>query len=534
MELKSKLLRTCERPDLQFDSSIKGRYSSMYFFISLSNEIRDLLDDVEEPSPETYQAFSTYLHENIHWWQHIGSNFGFIFHSSFPSFATDSVNKIKELIEKGIISKSLIKYEQKYFDENRIADIENLNIIANNYHDLEYAKKFSMDNKSIIKIAEEDGRFFHSIGRCYLIMWSDTVHSYSDNFDKKFTFLPNFNLWFDKFKELELNKTPGFAPDIPMKISPLGIKAIFEGQAVFNQIVYLANVFKDNNIVLNDFVDKGLLHGVYIEAFEHFLRIIEEDMPIFIEMELIALFLLVCDLSINPTNGFPLDIYDFKGFIYKNDPGMRFISICSVIAENKGYYLKKCENQSKQTYIELSKLISKKIGTICPYESLSVYSEWLKNDDIKELIEEEKAHEYKNENMPFRLFFAKFLNFQLDKREFPEIFCWIGNHLSSGKNPTAMQLFEKHKALFIKKENGETTAMINDQHNSEQLYKTYNTFYFYTIIYELILKWISEEGEFKYDLKWLMADKNPDNHIERLKMEFKKIFGIEIEEITPL
>jgi len=531
MELRSELLRTKERADLHYDSSIKGRYSTMYYYISLSPENRELLNNIDNPNHETFQAFSTYLHETIHWWQHIGSNFGFILHSSFPSFTTDSINHLKELIKENHIEKSLINYENAYYTKTGLTDIDSLNIIINNFHDLEYAKLFAMDNKNIEKLIN-DNRFFLSVGHCYLIMWINSIHSYADNFDKLYNFLPNYNNWYDKFQEITYNNMPGFSHDVPMKISPLGIKAIFEGQAVFNQIIYLSVVFKENKIILNDFIKLGILHGIYLEAFEHFIRILEEDMPVFVEMNLIALFLLVCDLSINPNNGFPLDIYDYKGFIYKNDPGMRFISICSVISKDKSYYLNKCKNQNKDTYIELSKTISEAIGVICSYESLSIYSEWLKNDSIKELLEEEKIHQYKNINLPFRLFFAKFLRFQEDKINFPEMLCWPGFHLSS-KTKGTMTLFEKHKALFIKDVNGETKAMINDNQNSNNIYSTYNYFYYFTMIYEIILKWISEEGEFNLDFTWLLSDRNADEHISKLKQDFKKIFDIDIENIKP-
>jgi len=529
MIFKNELLETKELDNLQFNSSIKGSYSTMQFVLKLNKEIRYYLNEPSETGFEKLQAFSTYLHETVHWWQHIGSNFGFILNSSFPAFAAGSISQLKSLIDQGIAIKSMLKYEKEYFQKKGIADIHDINIITNNFYDIEYAKLFCLDNKNIEDIAK-DRRFFLSMGHCFHIMWTNSIQLYSDTFDPEFNLLPNFNNWVDKFKKLEQKKIPGFYPDSTTKVSPLGIRAIFEGQAIFNQITYLKNVFKENNIIFKDFIDQGYLHGIYLEAFDHFLRILEEERPIYFEDSLISLFLLVCDLSINPTNGFPLDIYDIERFIDKNNPGMRFIFISSAVAENKGYFLQRCETPSKETYIELSKLISKKLGLKCNYETLHIYKKWLDNDNIKNLLKEEETHEFKNINMPFRLFFAKFIKMQLDKIEYPEIFCWIGHYMASGKSPAA-QLFEKHKALFTDAEDGEIKPIIHENIPHNNLLNTFNTFYFYTMMFELILKWISEEGEFKFDYRWLMNTRNEEVK-SRLKEEFKKIFGIDIDSIN--
>jgi hypothetical protein len=62
---------------------------------------------------------------------------------------------------------------------------------------------------------------------------------------------------------------------------------------------------------------------------------------------------------------------------------------------------------------------------------------------------------------------------------------------------------------------------------------TFNKFYQHTIFYELILKWISEEGEFKFDYKWLFNQRNDEN-IPIIKKQFKDLFDIDIEDISIL
>ncbi|MBB2951579.1 hypothetical protein [Sphingobacterium sp. JUb56] len=532
MLFNSKLLSTEELSNLQYKSSIKGSYSTMQFVLRLNENVRYNLNESTEFDSDKKQAFSTYLHETIHWWQHIGSNFGFILNTSFPALAVESISPLNNIIKQGIKVKPILDYEKSYFEENGSADIADVNIIVNNFYDIEYAKLFCLDNKTIMDIAD-DRRFFLSMGHCFNILWTNALHVYKDTIDHDFKFIPNYDNWVNEFKNLEHKKVDGFYPDSKLHYAPLGIRQIFEGQAVFNQIVYLKNAFKENNIIFKDFIDQGILHGIYLEAFDHFLRILNEERPIFVEDSLISLFLLSCDLSINPTNGFPLDIYDFRGFINKNNPGLRFISICSFISKKKTYFLEKCKIPSKETYIELSKMISEALGYKCPYQSLSVYTEWLKNDSIKELLKEEENHKYKTENMPFRLFLAKFIKIQLDKKDFPEVFCWIGHYMSTPNNNYVKILFENHKALFTDAEDGEIKPIIREKISEENLLETFNQFYLNTMLFELILKWISEDGEFKFDYKWLMNERN-EEIIPRLKEEFKRMFGIEIDEISHL
>lgn len=529
MEFYSNLLNTEEQETLNYNSSYKGSYNAMQFVIRLRKDIRYQLLNETEISPEKFQAFSTYLHENIHWWQHIGSNYGFLLNTSYPANAISSFIHLKKLLERDIRCKSLLKYEAEYYKKKGKCDIPELNIIINNFYDLEYAKLFGLDNKNIVEITK-DRRFFLNVGHSYMIMWTNAIFIYSETLDKNFDFLPKINEWIPNFEKLTREKISGFHTESNYEISPLGIKAIYEGQSIFNQILYLKNIFKDNNLIFKDFIDNGMLHGIYIEAFDIFLKIIDEERPFFVDDSLIGLFLLVCDISINPNNGFPIEIYDYKNFINKNDPGLRFIHLVNVIREKKEYYLTRCKDLSKQTYIDLSKLLNKKIGCKCSYSTIIDLLKWKENESIIKLLEEESEYSYNEVNMPFRLFLSKYFRFQEDKYENPHYFCWIGHHIPNAKSMEVMELFEKHKALFIDSEDGEIKPIILKDVSEETLYKTFNKFYQHTILFELILKWISEEGEFKLDFKWLFNTRNEENASE-IKETFKYHFGIEMEKI---
>lgn len=70
----------------------RGQYVPMHFVLKLRPDIHKKLENINNGiSPtknfdfDTLQAFSTYLHETIHWWQHIGSTSGFTLTMSHPS-----------------------------------------------------------------------------------------------------------------------------------------------------------------------------------------------------------------------------------------------------------------------------------------------------------------------------------------------------------------------------------------------------------------------------------------------------------------
>lgn len=534
MTLQKNLIFTQEDPLKYYSlegTSIKGSYNTMQFALRLRKDIRDAR--FSDFYPERIQANSTVIHENIHWWQHMGSNFGFLFSLSYPAFIHYSSENIHGVIKDNILFKSLLKYDKEYFERNGIADLENLNVVINNYYDIEYAKLFALSNKNILKI-NEDRRFFLNIGHCYHIFWVATVHTLSDTIVRDYNFLPPTNSWLKEFLKLEEEKAPGFYADSPLHFTPIGIKAIYEGQAIFNQAQYLTGTL-NKDLTYTDFENHGMFHGIYTEAFDYFIKITKYSKPDNLLDPSVGLFLLICDIAINPNNGFPLDIYDFKNFITKNDPGIRFTLICIEISKKVEYYRNRIIQYSKEEYISLSKELAVSIGCKCSYESISEVLKWSKQDIVKEILKEEAEADFTLVNLPIRLLFSKYFRFQEDKLEHPNILCWTGYHLSSRSTnfDVANSLYLKHHAIFMDDDDGEIKATIVDGKSKDKLLESFNNFYAINIIYDLVLKWVSEEGEFKFDYKWL-AGERAKTFTPTIKENFKKQFGIEIEKIKPI
>ncbi|EDP70660.1 hypothetical protein FBALC1_07873 [Flavobacteriales bacterium ALC-1] len=531
MKLDPKLVCNIENQS-NFQSSYhgtkaRGSYNTMRFVMKLRDDIVQAMNS-EENSYEKIQAYSTYLHENIHWWQHVGSNFGFIYSLSYPAITMTSIVDLKELLKKKITVKPLIKF----YDSNKEV-VKELVMLTYKFYCIKHAKNFAFDNKNFNEILK-DRKTFVSLGSCYHVLWQISILSLT-TVDPKYKIIPKIEKWDEEFQRLLENQVEGF--DIinkKIRVSSMGIRAIYEGQAIFNQLQYLAFSL-DDELSFQDCERAGMLYGVYYEAFNFFIETTTFKKPDGFLNSVVGLFLLVCDLAINPTNGFPFDIYDYENFIVKNDPGMRFTKMCYFINENKSEFENEIDKYSKDEYNNISKKLSDYLGCISPNECGKLINNWISEPEIKDLIKDEVDSKLVNNLFHIKLFFSKYLQFQNDKYEHPNIFCWIGYHMTPANKDVAYaaKIFNKHRVLFQVAPDGNIKPSLFEHLDEANTVEAFNFFYRNNILDDLILKWICEEGEFQFDYNWLTPFTD-DEQINRLKEYFERIFDFSIDNIKPI
>jgi hypothetical protein len=160
-------------------------------------------------------------------------------------------------------------------------------------------------------------------------------------------------------------------------ISPLGVREIFEGQARFAQLQYLYFA-SGSKLRWDDVRSKGMLKGVYSSAFENFLRLTELDWPRTIDDPVVALFLLVCDIAINPGAGFPMPLRTFVTFIEDVDPGIRFLFLCRTIATKRPDLGKAITQYSKTEYAEVSQALTRLLLVDSPLVMADTVTRWMR------------------------------------------------------------------------------------------------------------------------------------------------------------
>lgn len=539
--LNSKLLMTEKLQEMNFASAVngnrlRGSYNPLQSVVRLHDDILKALDR-NDMSFERIQAFSTYLHETIHWWQHVGSHLGFITSLSYPALAHIAQRDLKTLVDRNEIYKPILTYDQYYYSQTGSYNNIEVNRILNYYHDIRFATAYISNNENI-RYMLKDKRFFLNIGHCFHMLWSTSINVLSVSIDPHFNFLPKIKDWSPKFLELERSQIPGFTTDADVTISPLGTHAIYEGQARFNQLQYLA--IGSSDLSYDKFAEMGMLQGIYIEAFDLFLMITGIDRPNNLNNSVIGLFLLICDVAINPVEGFPSDIIDYNSFIISNDPGMRFTLLCQNVAVNKDRWENAVKDYSRDEYVKLSEELCDSIVCLPPLRGSAIAESWAEeHTDVKKMMAEEADMKFSNENLVIRLFISKYIRFQEDKLKYPNIFCWPGKSMTGELSKeidleTVKKVFEKHQALFTNVVGGEIRPTLFEGISEDNIMDTFNSFYMNNTTYDMTMKWITEMGAFTYDYQWLSPQYNSDDVKNYVRNNFKDVYSIYPEEIKIL
>lgn len=518
--------------------NVRGSYHPLQFVLRLNKDIHRELRSMKgnyfsigELPDSTLQSYSTYLHETIHWWQHVGSTFGFISSLSYPAQSHVVMSDLKHMLTTQGAFKSIIKYEQLKHDTlGHGWNDSGIHNIINYWYDLQFASWLSRDPAATVgKI--NGNPYFISTGHCYHMMYRSSIMLIANLFDRRFTFLPEIFSWQPHFNELKEKNVTGFGEYQPIGLPPFGSLAVFEGQARFSQLQFLCAGMGET-ITMNDFDKANLLNGIYGTAFKYYLDVVQQPMPTSVLDPLVGLFLLLCDIAINPSEGFPFAIDHYEQFISNTDPGHRFYKLCLAVRENTRV-LSAIQNYSKEEYIEVSKVLSKYLGSHSPYENCElIVNKWMsKQQSIIELLLEENSFQYQEADLPIRLFFSKFLRFQQDKLHNPQLFCWPGiNTIGHKSNQLSVhesfKIVSKHQALFIDDVDGGIYPSLFDNYSTEQIQDTFEKFFTWNAVYNMVRQWISEDGPFRFDFQWLTSKHSNEEINGWISKIFTEIFGI--------
>ncbi len=525
-------------PELYSCFNARGLYNPMQFVLRLRPDIHKQLDSIEpgvksagELGFESVQAFSTYFHETIHWWQHVGSTLGLMLSLIYPTQThITSRNLIEFLKDIGPI-KSIRKYNNLYdapFSHNKDTG-DRINRILNNWHDIEFFRWLVMDPQKASNIVTSP--YFDSVGHSYNIAWASILWLLAATIDRNFDVLPDIRAWEKEFDTLRQKKVGNFYYRSQVRLPPLGARGIFEGQARFSQVQYLYFA-SEGRMSWDDFESIGMLDGIYKEAFEIYLRILGVSWPKTPGDSLVGLFLLICDIAINPADGFPFGIYHFESFIISVDPGIRFMMLCQLIHRNHPKLMDSIKGYTREEYLEISEILCKLIACKTPLNAAERLCYWSStHPEFQKLLEEDNTFDFSPENLPVRVFFARYLRFQHDKLKVPEYFCWpgfwsVGNRNYGIRLDEAEQLFKTHSALFVDREDGDVYPRIFSDRDEESVQRTFNSFYSWNAIYDLTRQWIIQDGDFEFNFLWLTSKYSKSETAEWVSNHFENVYGV--------
>lgn len=518
-----------------FAATLRGRglYSTTQFVLRLSPRVHELVDALttgetegHDPS-ELNEAYSTYLHETIHWWQHAGSTSGLFLSLCYPAQCLANITHLREVVRLIGPKKSLKEWAENALkggmSPNEPALIE-ANIVVNNTVDKEFYKRFTLKPMSAPSLSDDP--YFESVGHSYALAYANTLQALIDSCGFEHGSLPNPDDWIAPLDQLRNAKHEGFYHGSPIRRARIGVYEIYEGQARLSQLQFLQSVGGAETCQF--YRDNGYFASVYVSAFDEFLRLTELEWPERIDDPLMNIFLLVCDLAINPTRGIPFAIASFEDLLIDLDPGARFTRLSSVIKDNNTLQTAIIE-RSREEYISVSKALTEACGYDHPLAALEAISEFMISDKgAQQLMKEWETFEFLESNLPLRVFVAHFLSFSRDKLAHPEFFCWPGAYMGGAQILDVHQKsFERHLSLFSDRgDNDGVFPRAFPDRKREAIQKLLNVFFASTLLYDLTRQWILEDGSFRYDFGWLTGRSDNADLVDWAKKAFESTYGV--------
>lgn len=527
-----------EKSEFGAITSAHGLYSTLQFVLRLSPLVHQRLEGVQQGIEvasdfAVRQAMSTYLHETIHWWQHIGSTYGFIFGLNYPVQTHCTHHDLLRLVERDGFKKSVLLQASELGKRGPTGHGTSAgvaNTIVNNHFDLFSYRAITLGPTMVKRVIHND--LFENFGHSFKITYSNTISIIASTVDPEFQVLSHPREWEESFNDLRDRRVQGYYYGSPVNILPIGAYEIFEGQASFSQMQFISRTCA-RPLSWDDFTSAGMLHGVYVVAFKVFLKCTDAEWPSNVASPLVSLFLLVCDLSINPGAGFPFSIsQEFQSFIDDANPGHRFILFCRLIAEKFPHFKKSIIRHDRNEYEEITSELCQAAKQIDPLTIANKFAGWFTvTGQFSGLLEQYNKYEFDKKNFVIGHLFAHFLAFQADKAKHPEFFCWPAAHMVDKEISMQSQaLFERHSALFVDKADDDGIfARLQKNRDDTAVQKTFNDFYHNAVLFDLTNQWISQKGPFQYDVQWLKTSASKVEMQRWLQSQFTNATGLDPE-----
>ena len=518
--------------DLKACLNSHGLYNSVQFVLRLSPEVHRRIANLPPGivygglHPDDLQAYSTYLHETIHWWQHVGSTTGLMLSLSFPAQAHVNYSHLKRLIERIGPKKSVLRWlEAAPGGGGPDTSVGLANIVVNNHFDIEFFRILVTSPKLAAQAVQD--KFFDSVGHSYATAYANTLLILADTLDEQPGVIVDPRGWEDEFAVLRANQAKGYYVGSSVRVSPIGAHQIFEGQARFAQLQFLY-FSSGGGLSWDDARSKGMLAGLYGEAFEAFLQLTSLTWPPSIDHPIVALFLLVCDIAVNPGAGFPMPLRSFGTFIEDIDPGLRFLFLCRAIATKCPEVRTAIRDYSRAEYTDVSETLTRHLIIDAPLAIAETIGEWVDGSQkVRSLMAEHRSFAFAPGNLPVRVLLSHFVSFNQDKLLRPEFFCWPGAWMAGERVSSEIALlFDRHSAPFIDKpDDAGVYPRLMPGKKEATVREVFNGFYAMNVTYDLTRQWVISPGPFDYDFSWLSSSGTESEFKHFGDIHFEKIYG---------
>lgn len=522
-------------------AEIRGWYQPRNLVVSLAKDVDETLktyDGTSRPSNKVKNAFATYLHETIHWWQHVGTTSGLFMTLSLPAQAHVNQKHFESLASAFGLKKPLFDY-LRYFEVSHLEEQKLLNVITNNWHDMYFSRMLLCDPRAASEFINDP--VYESQAHAHLIHFS-SILSNIESSSKGFKFQEASKRWMKLYDELKKSKTPDFYYGSSVRLPKIGIVDIMEGHARFCDLQYRS--YSGNDSTLDGYLQDGYLSERYFIAFKFFLDTTGLAWPTYVTDQTINLFLFVCDYALNTPYPYPFDPIDkFEQINELFSPGVRFLKVCSLLkkqdVKTEAYQLS--ATPGAEAYAALDILFSE----LLYYPSIK--SLYLKLKELIDLggdkIDFEEAFsrcEYTGVNIFTRFVMSHHHEFIKCRIMTPHFLCWPSSFattaVSSESDFNAFSKFFKQHDPPLVLDNNQVVKVsktyITQESKAPELLNDLLSFF---VIYDLTDKLIKDRGEFDFEqYRWFSDNFSLSLFMTWLKPNFVRFFGVKPEDITTL
>lgn len=535
--------RLDEQPSTFAGTSIgvHGRYDPLGFVLRLSPEVHETLAGapvgivkVGDIEFRQAKAFSTLLHETVHWWQHIGSTYGLISSLSYPAEAHINYGELKALCAAVGFQKSIRSLSLSLDGELTPQTPAGLaNIIVNNQFDFEAFRALAFSQATREAICGRGQ--FESMGHAFRVTYAAAVSMIGAAVDPRFEVVPNPANWRGPLLTLAAERQEGHYHGSSVPSWPVGLREIFEGQARFAQIQYL-HFASGGSLGWDDFKEIGWLNsGPYRDGFDFFLTTAELDWPDRVDHPTVGLFLLVCDMAANPGACFPFGLQHPSTFLDDVDPLARFTYLARAVRSLGAPLTQLIKTYSREEYVQASEMLAGTLRLAPPMVVAEEIASWpARSAGVRALMREHQTFAFEPVNQPVRVLLAHAIAFAADKAARPEVFCWPGAWMAGERlTNEIVTLFSKHGALFVDKPGDKGVfPRVQPGRDPAIVHEAFQRFYDANVTYDMTRQWIIEDGPFRYGYNWLVQNAGEDEMKAYAHQLFAAVYGLSPDVVT--
>ncbi len=359
---------------------------------------------------------ATLLHENIHWWQISGSTFGFIDaltnHLQNNALLRVLQNNAPKKLVKPLCNIHLI--DQAAFDAFCI------DRAINDWMDMEF-NQFVMHQPQKIKLLRPNP-FFESTGHSLYSLYLEFCDVILQ-FCSTGQLIPDGSDWSDALNTLKKQGIPDYARGADNQAVEIGVTDLMEGQARILELRFLNRAQPNRD--WNDFERSGLLGRQYRKALDFFTKTTDYSIADGPLSSNVAMFLLLCDIALNPDAGYPGPIHRHEMFYYDVHPGIRFMRLCYLLAREPSLD-NAIDVTDNAAYDKFSGALCNALRWIPPRQIARQITAAVRNDEkLEALVRDGEQLLYDSATISVCFLLYKHLFHMRSKAEDPAFFCWV-------------------------------------------------------------------------------------------------------------